>query len=303
MNVKRTLGAIALLAIAQPVLASPASAGDAKMAAEAVAAVHADMEATLGRVPAFFIGYPPAALPGAWQAFKALQLSTTTALSGKEKELIGLAVASQIPCRYCIYAHTASARANGASDAEAAEAVAMAGLTRHWSTVLNGSLADEAEFRAWADAAFAYAGAKGATAQRVAVVDADSAMRDAAALLGTPPPFLAAYPAAAVPGAWQELEAMQMSGDTALPSRVKELIGLAVAAQIPCRYCSYAHTKPARLNGATDQQVQEALGMAALTRQWSTWLHGMQADEATFRADFDAILAGTPAAEAAPKSR
>jgi AhpD family alkylhydroperoxidase len=298
---KRTIEGSVLLTLALLTLPLPASAGDAEMAA--VAAVHSDMKATLGTVPGFFAGYPPAALPGAWQAFKALQLSPTTALTGKEKELIGLAVASQVPCRYCVYAHDKSARAGGATDAEIAEAVTMAALTRHWSTILNGSLADEAEFRAWADAAFAHAGSAGMQAERVPVVDAASAMRDAAALLGTPPPFLSAYPAAALPGAWRELDAMQMSGDTALQARVKELIGLAVAAQIPCRYCSYAHTKAAKLNGASEQQVQEALAMAALTRQWSTWLHGMQIDEVAFRADFDAILVYGDAATVAPKGR
>ncbi|HVS03208.1 MAG TPA: carboxymuconolactone decarboxylase family protein [Thermoanaerobaculia bacterium] len=295
---KRMLCGLTLLTL----VALPAPAQEAAMADPAVA-VRQDIEATLGLMPGFFAAFPPAALPGAWQNFKAVQLSNATELPGKEKELIGLAVAAQVPCRYCVYAHTQAARANGADDAEIAEAVAMAALTRQWSTVLNGSLADEAEFRSWADAAFAHAAEAGANAVPVQVVDAASAMRDIAQLLGTPPPFLQTYPAAAVAGAWQELKALQMSGDTALPARVKELIGLAVAAQIPCRYCSYAHTKAARLNGASEQQVQEALAMAALTRHWSTWLHGIAVDEATFRADFDAILRNAAAQAAAESAR
>ena len=35
-------------------------------------------------------------------------LNPNSALSGKAKELIGLAVAAQVPCQYCIYAHTES---------------------------------------------------------------------------------------------------------------------------------------------------------------------------------------------------
>jgi AhpD family alkylhydroperoxidase len=273
----------------------------AESGADPLAATRADMRSTLGFEPSFFAAFPPAALPGAWQAFKALQISDATALSGKEKELIGLAVAAQIPCDYCVYAHEASARAHGASDAEIAEAVAMAALTRQWSTVLNGSLVDEAEFRAWADAAFAHAAGVAADSRPIAVVDADSALAEASRLLGTPPSFLSALPAATIPGAWQELAGLQLDPATALPGYVKELIGLGVAAQVPCRYCTYAHTKAAKLGGATDQQVQEALAMAALTRHWSTWLNGMAVDAATFRQEFDAILRHGAEAAAGPK--
>ena len=76
-----------------------------------------------------------------------MQLNPHTALSGKEKELIGLAVAAQIPCTYCIYFHTQAAKLNDATEAEVGEAVAMAAITRHWSTVLNGMQADPATFR------------------------------------------------------------------------------------------------------------------------------------------------------------
>ena len=78
----------------------------------------------------------------------------------------------------------------------------------------------------------------------------------------------------------------------------KELIGLAVAAQIPCSYCIYFHTEAARLNGATDEQIAEAVAMAAITRHWSTVLNGMQVDEAAFRADTDEVLALARAAMA-----
>ncbi|MBV8916182.1 MAG: carboxymuconolactone decarboxylase family protein [Acetobacteraceae bacterium] len=115
-------------------------AGAAK--AQDAAATYHDIEATLGRVPTFFKLFPEGGVAGAWAEFKSVQLSPATALSGKEKELIGLAVAAQIPCSYCIYFHTAAAKANGASDAEIREAVAMAAISRHWSTVLNGMQAD-----------------------------------------------------------------------------------------------------------------------------------------------------------------
>ncbi|MBV9218182.1 MAG: carboxymuconolactone decarboxylase family protein [Methylobacteriaceae bacterium] len=78
---------------------------------------------------------------------KGFQLNPNTRLSGKTKELIGLAVAAQIPCQYCIYFHTVAAKANGATDEEIKEAVAMAAVTRHWSTVLNGMQIDLGAFK------------------------------------------------------------------------------------------------------------------------------------------------------------
>ena len=128
------------LALAGALSATPALAQGADGA-------YQDIESTLGSVPTFFRLFPQEGISGAWAEFKSVQLNPHTALSGKEKELIGLAVAAQIPCSYCIYFHTAAAKANGATDAEIREAVAMAAITRHWSTVLNGMQADPATFR------------------------------------------------------------------------------------------------------------------------------------------------------------
>src|SRR6202043_192852 len=91
--------------------------------------------------------FPQSGIAGAWDEFKTVQLNPNTALDGKTKQLIGLAVAAQIPCQYCIYFHTAAAKANGATDEEIKEAVAMAAVARHWSTVLNGMQVDIAGFK------------------------------------------------------------------------------------------------------------------------------------------------------------
>ena len=67
-------------------------------------------------------------------------------------------------------------------------------------------------------------------------------------------------------------------GPKALDEKTKELIGLGVAAQIPCTYCIYAHTTNAKRLGATDDQIKEAVAAAALTRKWSTELNGNMYD-------------------------
>jgi AhpD family alkylhydroperoxidase len=120
----------------------PASAQEAQGQA-----TYRDIEQTLGSVPSFFKQLPATAIAGAWAEMKGFQLNPQTQLNGKTKELIGLAVAAQIPCQYCIYFHTAAARANGATDEEIRETVAMAAVVRHWSTVLNGTQVDLDGFR------------------------------------------------------------------------------------------------------------------------------------------------------------
>lgn len=126
---------------------------------------YADMEKSLGSVPSLFRAFPEVGVAGAWQEFKSVQMNPNTALDGKTKELLGLAVSAQIPCSYCIYFHTAAAKANGASDAEIQEAVAMAAIVRHWSTVLNGMQVDLATFQQETDAILARAAESAAAPQ------------------------------------------------------------------------------------------------------------------------------------------
>jgi AhpD family alkylhydroperoxidase len=142
-------------------LAQPASAQEAGSQA-----VYRDIEQTLGSVPSFFKQLPDTAIAGAWAEMKAFQLNPRTQLNGKTKELIGLAVAAQIPCQYCIYFHTAAAKANGASDEEIREAVAMSAVVRHWSTVLNGMQVDLGGFRRETDTVLGAAAEKAKAASR-----------------------------------------------------------------------------------------------------------------------------------------
>jgi AhpD family alkylhydroperoxidase len=287
---------------------SIASAAESKTGS-AAAATRADIQKTFGFVPQFILRMPDVALPGAWDEMKSLQLNPNTVLPGKVKELIGLAVSAQIPCRYCIVAHTEFAKLNGATDAEVGEAVAMAAITRHWSTYLNGTQTDEAKFRAeirtLVDNVKKAMANPGATPPKpIAVTDGASALKDIAQTLGMTPDFLKRFPDVARAGAWREMKEVQMSPATALSGKNKELIGLAVSAQIPCHYCIVAHTEFAKLNGATDAEINEAVGMAALTRNLSTMLNGLQVDEGQFRKDVDRLVKGARSAQkAATRSR
>ena len=116
-----------------------------------------------GTFPSFFDAFPQYALPGAWQSFAELQ--GPGSIDKKNRELIGLAVAAQIPCDYCIYFHTQSAKAYGATDEEIKEAVAYSALVRHWSTVIHGAQTDVEEFKTEFDGMMKYMSEQAAKAQ------------------------------------------------------------------------------------------------------------------------------------------
>ncbi len=100
-----------------------------------------EMKAMMGSVPVMFTKLPANVRVSAWELFKSIN-NPNTAIPSKYGELIGLAVAAQIPCEYCVIAHTELAKLFGATDEEIREAVTKGAETRFWSTILNGNLTD-----------------------------------------------------------------------------------------------------------------------------------------------------------------
>ena len=82
-----------------------------------------------------------------------------------------------------------------------------------------------------------------------------------------------------------------LEGDqAAIDGKTMQLIQLGVAAQIPCTYCIYYHTKAARSLGASDNEIKAAIAAAADTRMWSTVLNGNAYDMDAFVAEVDALI-------------
>jgi AhpD family alkylhydroperoxidase len=98
-----------------------------------------------------------------------------------------------------------------------------------------------------------------------------------------------AYPADALPGAWENFKQMQRP-NSAIPPKYRELTQLAVASQIPCVYCVYYHTVVAKAYGATDEEIKEAVAYGAQSRQWSMILQGNQIEYEDFKKEVDAAL-------------
>ncbi|OOG24539.1 alkylhydroperoxidase [Thioalkalivibrio denitrificans] len=108
-----------------------------------------------------------------------------------------------------------------------------------------------------------------------------------------PPAFVQnTFPEQGVEAAWESYESVFLDPDAALDTRTKELMALAVAAQVPCDYCVYYHTRAAKAHGATDAEIREALAVASLIRKWSTMLNGSQYSESQWEREVDAIFSG-----------
>ena len=88
---------------------------------------------------------------------------------------------------------------------------------------------------------------------------------------------------------WDLIKRVQF-GETLIPNKYKELIGLAVAAATRCRYCALFHTEAAKLFGATDDEVEEAMHYTKLVAGWSNYINGMQVDYAEFKAQVDRVV-------------
>ncbi|MGH3268116.1 MAG: carboxymuconolactone decarboxylase family protein [Trebonia sp.] len=65
----------------------------------------------------------------------------------------------------------------------------------------------------------------------------------------------------------------QVFADGALPGKTKQLIAVAAAHVTQCPYCIRGHTKLARRAGATDQEIMEAIWVAAEMRAGGAFAH------------------------------
>jgi AhpD family alkylhydroperoxidase len=78
-------------------------------------------------------------------------------------------------------------------------------------------------------------------------------------------------------------------GETEIPPKYRELIGLAIAANIKCPYCQHFHRGTAKMHGATEEELNEVAFLASWTARYSAIIHGMDYDYETFVDEFDRI--------------
>jgi AhpD family alkylhydroperoxidase len=106
--------------------------------------------------------------------------------------------------------------------------------------------------------------------------------------LGIVPSFFDGMPDQTLDDEWMLFKHWEL-GKTSIPNKYKELLMLAVHAETRCRYCTLFHTEVARLFGATEEEIQEAVLLAKHTVGWSAYLNGIQADYDEFAKELKQI--------------
>jgi AhpD family alkylhydroperoxidase len=74
--------------------------------------------------------------------------------------------------------------------------------------------------------------------------------------------------------AWLELDRIVGRTDGQIPVKYRELIAIAVAHTTQCVYCIDVHVKAAKKQGATREEVAEAVFLAAALRAGGAAAHG-----------------------------
>ena len=72
----------------------------------------------------------------------------------------------------------------------------------------------------------------------------------------------------------------QVFADGALPEKTKQLIAVAVAHVTQCPYCIRGHTRLAQRKGAGEQEIMEAIWVAAEMRAGGAYAHSVIALDA-----------------------
>jgi AhpD family alkylhydroperoxidase len=123
--------------------------------------------------------------------------------------------------------------------------------------------------------------------------------RDIEATLGLVPAFFKYIPDSSLEMEWKLFKRVQLE-EGPIPNKYRELIGLGIAAVIKCRYCMFYHTEVARLAGATDAEIEDAVHYAKASVGWSAYISGMQTDFDQFKKEVLQVCKHVRSMQAAP---
>ncbi len=124
------------------------------------------------------------------------------------------------------------------------------------------------------------------------------AIREIEESFGFVPSFFKLIPDEYLESEWDLQKRLGLE-ENLIPNKYKELMGLAVAAATRCRYCTYYHTVAAKLFGATDEEIEEAMHYTKQAAGWSTYMNGMQLDYEEFKEEMDRVAEHVRSAMAA----
>ncbi len=100
----------------------------------------------------------------------------------------------------------------------------------------------------------------------------DDTLNEIRDTLGFVPGFMRMLPEDALMHDWPIWKKYSLM-DSNIPPKYREMMGLAVAANIRCPYCESMHHDMAVMHGATKEELREVAVIASLTARWSVYLH------------------------------
>jgi len=103
-------------------------------------------------------------------------------------------------------------------------------------------------------------------------------------MFGLVPSFFKEVPDSSLELEWKLFKKVQFD-EGPIPNKYRELIGVAISAVTKCKYCALYHTEVARLNGATDAEIEDAVHYAKSSAGWSAYINGLQVDYEKFRGE------------------
>ena len=246
-----------------------------------------EAEGVFGFVPGFIKESPEYEVEAMWGLFRDLVVRDS-AIPRKYKLLIQIGVGAVLHDQYRLYADTEQAKAHGASPDEIREAVAIVGEMALFSTWLNGYNFDLDTFKREVLAMLEGMKRLKALPARGRLETREEIYRDAEAIFGLVPGFIREVPDVALRHLYRFFRGVELE-QTLIPDKYKVLISLAAASVIPCRYCILADTEFARLVGASDGEIKEAILLAGRVRNFGTMIYGTQYDLETFKKEMRGI--------------
>lgn len=116
----------------------------------------------------------------------------------------------------------------------------------------------------------------------------EDTLKDIEATLGLVPGFMKALPDDVLAADWPLMK-KHVLGESKIPGKYREMISLAIAANLKCPYCELFHTGAAKLHGVNDDELKEVYFLASLTTRWSSMIHAQHYDYDKFAEEFAQI--------------
>ena len=106
--------------------------------------------------------------------------------------------------------------------------------------------------------------------------------------LGFFPGFMKALPKEALIQEWPLFKRYTLE-ETDIPAKYRELMSLAIAANLKCPYCQLFHKSVAHMRGANEEEFAETAFLASFTTRWSAMIHAQDYDYETFAKELHQI--------------